>query len=187
MERKTKRHWLNEALKALGESGAAALTVEVLTTRLSVTKGSFYYHFKSYADFKEKLLQFYEEESTYHIIRIAEEAGPPEEKLQKLLELTIQSRPQVEVAFRAWALQDGEVRIYQARMDLQRMSYLQKLCQDLGQSETEALVMARLLYTIFVGSQQVIPPIQDEERKQLYRQIQQAVSKPAKFLAAEKE
>lgn len=171
MERKTKKHWFGEALKVLAESGASALTVEILTTRLGVTKGSFYYHFKNFGDFKHKLLEFYEEESTHRIINIAEEAGPPDEKLQKLLDITTQPRPDVEVALRAWALQDVEVRTYQARMDQQRLDYLQKLCQAAGQPEAEALVTARLLYTIFVGSQQVIPPIQGEDRAQLYRKV----------------
>lgn len=178
MERKTKKNWFGEALKVLAESGASALTVEVLTTRLGVTKGSFYHHFENFGDFKTKLLQFYEEESTHRVIKIVEEAGPPDEKLQKLLDITTQPRSEVEVALRAWALQDAEARTYQARMDLQRMDYLQELCQATGQSEIDALVTARLLYTIYVGSQQVIPPIEDEDRRQLYRQVRPIIAGP---------
>ncbi len=44
----TKRKWLEEGLSLLAESGA--LTIEKLTSRLGVTKGSFYHYFQHFQD-----------------------------------------------------------------------------------------------------------------------------------------
>jgi len=60
----TRRRWLQEGLALLEESGAEALTIESLTSRLGVTKGSFYHHFTNYQDFQESLLVYWEEAGT---------------------------------------------------------------------------------------------------------------------------
>jgi AcrR family transcriptional regulator len=44
----TSRDWLEEGMAILEDLGAEALTIETLTNRLGVTKGSFYHHFTSY-------------------------------------------------------------------------------------------------------------------------------------------
>jgi len=72
----TKRKWLEEGLTLLAKSGAGALTIEMLTSRLGVTKGSFYHHFQHFQDYKEHLLSFYEDERTLQVIESAEQ---PEE------------------------------------------------------------------------------------------------------------
>jgi hypothetical protein len=68
------------------------------------------------------------------------------------------------------------VRGYQARIDGQRIGYLQNLCIEIGQPEAAALVTARLLYTAYVGSLQIVPPLRGEEYKQLYRRISSDLS-----------
>ncbi len=42
----TAADWAEAALQLIAEAGLRALTVEALATRLGVTKGSFYWHFK---------------------------------------------------------------------------------------------------------------------------------------------
>ena len=46
MERLDRRAWVEAALAALAEGGAAAVKVERLAAKLKVTKGSFYWHFR---------------------------------------------------------------------------------------------------------------------------------------------
>ncbi len=175
MARKTQHDWLNMAVQVLGETGFKGLTIDVLTRRLGVTKGSFYHHFGSYQGFKTRFLKFYEEEGTLAIIETAEEAGTPQEKLLRLFEVIVSSssaastRP--EVALRAWALQDDSVRQVQQRVDEQRINYVRALlCQMMG-NEQKALTAARLLYAILVGAEQMHPPITGVDLQELSDEI----------------
>jgi len=152
----------------LGEVGTEALTIDLLVTRMGVTKGSFYHHFQNYQDFKDKLLAFFEHEGTLDVIAIAEQSPSPLEKLERLLEITLHFSPNVELAIRAWALQDTQVRACQERIDSRRIAYLQELIHALGSDDTQSLVMARLLYAIYIGSLQIKPPLQGAALEQLY-------------------
>ncbi|MEQ8674160.1 MAG: TetR/AcrR family transcriptional regulator [Aggregatilineales bacterium] len=163
MARKSKHDWLIEALTVLAEVGAQGLTIDLLTERLGVTKGSFYHHFGSFAGFKEALLDFFESEGTLQIIDVTEQEATPEEKLQTLLDITASFPTAVEVAMRAWALQDEVVRAYQERIDARRIEYLRKLFFDLTGDAAMAVQRAQLLYVIYIGSQHVVPPIQGED------------------------
>ncbi len=113
----TKKKWLEEGLALLAESGAAALTIELLTSRLGVTKGSFYHHFQNLQDYKEHLLSFYENEGTLQVIESAEQRDLPMDRFEMILQTTLHHPSQLEVSMRAWALQDPFVQSYQQRID----------------------------------------------------------------------
>jgi AcrR family transcriptional regulator len=167
----SRRDWLTEGMALLEAMGAEALTIETLAKRLGVTKGSFYHHFKNHQDFKKSLLVFYEEERTLQIIQVAEKATSPQAKLERILQATLQPS-QLEVALRAWALQDDLVREYQQRIDQQRIAYLEEVISALIDDHSHAARMAQLLYSVYVGSQQIIPPIQGDDLAYLYREVQ---------------
>ncbi len=168
----TKRRWLEEGFAILEEVGAEALTIETLTNRLGVTKGSFYHHFTNYQDFKESLLIFFAEERTLQIIRVAEKATSAQEKMDRVLQATLKPS-RLEVAIRAWALQDSLIRNHQQRIDQQRLAYLEELAYAQIGDRRQATQMARLFYSIYVGSQHIIPPIQGADLASLYLQAQQ--------------
>lgn len=171
MAHTTQHRWLEEGLTLLEEMGAEALTIETLTNRLGVTKGSFYHHFSNYQDFKENLLVFFEQERTLQVIQLAEQASSPQAKLERVMQATL--RPsQLEVAIRAWALQDQSVRDHQQRIDQQRLAYLEELVYAQVGDRLHATQVARLFYSIYVGSQHIIPPIQGTNLTHLYREAQ---------------
>jgi AcrR family transcriptional regulator len=172
----TRRKWLEEGLALLEEAGAEALTIESLTSRLGVTKGSFYHHFANYQDFKERLLEFWEEEGTLRIIQWAEQEASPPEKLARVLRASLHP-PRLDVALRAWALQDEEVQAHQQRIDQQRLAYLAAVVSANGADRLYAQQFARLLYSLYVGSQHIIPPIQGEDLSALYQLVQQWFAK----------
>ncbi|MBB6732148.1 TetR/AcrR family transcriptional regulator [Cohnella zeiphila] len=65
-----KRKWLEEGFSLWGERGAGFLTIDTLTSRLGVTKGSFYHHFQNWQNYKENLLSSYENERTLKIFDV---------------------------------------------------------------------------------------------------------------------
>ena len=172
MPQKTKRDWLEAGLHILGELGANGLTIDELTRRLGVTKGSFYHHFEHYQEYKEHLLAFFEEEGTLQIIQLMEQESTPARKLARLLEVTTRAAPDREVALRAWALLDTQVRGYQERIDQRRLAYLADLFSALTQDAAQGVLLARLFYALYVGSQHIVPPLQGEALKQLYQELQ---------------
>jgi len=167
----TRRRWLGEGLVLLEEAGAEALTIESLTNRLGVTKGSFYHHFTNYQDFKESLLEFWEEEGTLRIIQVAEQEASPPEKLARVLHAALKPS-RLDVAWRAWALQDEKVRVYQQRLDQQRLAYLEEVAYENTADRAYARQLARVFYSLYVGSQHIIPPIQGEDLSALYQVVQ---------------
>jgi len=168
----TRRRWLKEGLVLLEEAGAEALTIESLTNRLGVTKGSFYHHFTNYQDFQERLLEFWEEEGTLRIIQVAEQEASPLDKLARVMQATLQPS-RLDVALRAWALQDEKVRVHQQRIDQQRLAYLEALVYATRADRLYARQVTRVFYSLYVGSQHIIPPIQGEDLSALYRLAQQ--------------
>ncbi len=169
MAGKSKRDWLSEGLKILSESGVNALKIELIATKLRVTKGSFYHHFKNFEEYKNRLLTFFEKQGTREIIKLSEMGKTPEEKLYNLAEAALSYPPPAEVAIRSWSLQDESVRSYQYRIDKQRMAYLRSICIALLDDEKEGVIMAEMLHTIYIGCQQIIPPIEGQAQEILFR------------------
>ena len=168
----TKRKWLEEGLTVLAESWAGALTIEMLTSRLGVTKGSFYHHFQHFQEYKEHLLSFYEDERTLQVIESAEQHEAPLDRLELIIQATLHQSSQLEVSLRAWALQDRFVQSYQQRIDQRRLAYLADLAFQICHDRQRAHRLSQLFYSIFVGSQHILPPVQGDELEALYREVE---------------
>jgi AcrR family transcriptional regulator len=59
-----RENWMRAARRALLKGGPASVSVEALAAELGVTKGSFYWHFRSREALLEALLQEWEEEKS---------------------------------------------------------------------------------------------------------------------------
>lgn len=166
----TRVQWLEAGLELLAAEGAPAITIERLTDQLGVTKGSYYHHFGSAGGFKTALLEYFEAQYTTRLIDTIEgETAKPEEKLQHLLRLVL-ADPDVaalEIAVRAWALQDPDVRAAQERVDEARTAYLKELCRGIG-ADVDPDRFAQLLYLILIGAEQVLPSIDRAELREIY-------------------
>jgi AcrR family transcriptional regulator len=172
-----KREWLDAGLELLAAEGAPAVTIERLTGTLGVTKGSYYHHFKGAAGYKTALLEYFEARYTTRLIDTVESKGegPAEVKLRHLLELVLdQSRDtnrldsaDLEIAVRAWALQDPDVRAAQERVDTARTAYLKELCRGLD-ADIDADRFAQLLYLVLIGAEQVLPPVDRRDVQAIY-------------------
>ena len=167
----TRVEWLDAGLELLATEGAPAVTIERLTGELGVTKGSYYHHFKSAAGFKTALLEYFEAQFTARLIETIEREPTvkPARKLQHLLRLVLSDpdNAALEIAIRAWALQDPEVRAAQERVDEARTAYLKELCHEL-EADVDADRFAQLLYLILIGAEQVLPPITREDLREIY-------------------
>jgi AcrR family transcriptional regulator len=167
-----KLKWLEEGFSLLAEKGAGSLTIDTLTNRLGVTKGSFYHHFQNWQNYKENLLSFFENERTLKTIKIAEQQLSPLDKFELILRTSLERSYELEVAMRAWAIMDTFVESYQQRIDEKRLAYLEEIIWQLCHNRERARNMALLFYSLHVGSQHLLPPVQGQDLETLYREIQ---------------
>jgi len=167
----TRAEWLEAGLELLADEGAPAVTIERLTGKLGVTKGSYYHHFKGAAGYRTALLGYFEARFTTRLIDAIERKpdAEPDEKLLHLLRLVLADpdNAALEIAVRAWALQDPEVRAAQERVDRTRTAYLKKLCRGL-KTDVDPDRLAQLLYLILIGAEQVLPPMSRTELRKIY-------------------
>lgn len=170
-QRLSKRDWLMTGVEILREKGAPALTIEALTTRLGVTKGSFYHHFQGFAGFKTALLALFENEGTLQVIAQMPQ-GNPTEKINHLFDVAAVYPQGFDVALRAWALQDEEVRQTQERVDVRRVEYLHELFLEAGFEGGAAMSMAKLAYAILIGCMQIQPPLAETETRAFLAEFQ---------------
>jgi AcrR family transcriptional regulator len=155
-----KQDWIKAGLAVLAESGVEAVRVEPLAKRMSVTKGSFYWHFKNRNELLDAILAEWVQIDTNSIIeRVNQIEADAKTKLLQLFELAIAddgltpglADGSLENAIRAWATNDPKVAVILAQVDRQRLNYTQNLFLEMGFSEVEALVRARLAYYSLVG------------------------------------
>lgn len=155
-----RQDWVKTGLAVLAESGVEAVRVEPLAKRMKVTKGSFYWHFKDRNDLLDAILAEWVQIDTSSIIeRVNQVDADPKTRLLQLFELAVADNGltpgladgRIENAIRAWATSDKKVAELIAQVDEQRLNYTKDLFLEIGFSETEALVRARLAYYSLVG------------------------------------
>lgn len=155
--------WVSEALKLLAEKGASAVGVEPLATRLGVTKGSFYWHFRDLAELHAAMRAEWTERSTeYFIKRVTEAGGDARARLVKLLQMTSNKPSQLERAMRAWAVTNAETAAHVAGADSRRTDFVAALFVEIGHDALTAAAYARLTASFVIG--QMISGLEGDER-----------------------
>ncbi len=147
-----RQDWLNIGIQTLIEKGIEAVRVEPLAKLLNVTRGSFYWHFKNRDDLLEEILNEWEARNTKNIIEQIEGLNSsPSAKLLSLLEIAAEDNNLLEKAVRVWSVNDARAVGAIARIDQQRLDYLQNLFLQLGFSEIDSKVRAQIAYSVRLG------------------------------------
>lgn len=176
MARVSRKAWLQTGFEVLKEAGAGALTIDRLSDRLGVTKGSFYHHFASREAFTEALLSHWEEQLTHRLIAASSSGRDFSERDLTLTRLGEELfDPELEVAIRAWALRDPAVMRVQERVDQQRIRYLQELFTLATEHTESAGALALIRYAFYVGAQQVRPSLSPQRYTELLQLLQGAL------------
>ena len=127
----TRSDWIQAGLVAVADNGPDGLRIDRLCRHLGVSKGSFHHHFAGAGDFKQTLLAAYEALVVEALNQAIEQTAADNPKAALAgLTAAITSRdsfyrPDLEVAMRAWAFSDPEVRAVQERVDTRRLESLQ--------------------------------------------------------------
>ncbi len=164
--------WLQAGLFLLEEMGPGGLTIDELTRRVGLTKGSFYHHFRDRGAYVNALLEYWEREMTHRLIEEADRQAPSKNKQRHLTQLTLALYDSpLELNLRAWAMGSDLVRSYVQRVDAARIDYLERIALEITGDAARARQLAEIAYAVFVGGQQMIPQISRERLLELYGEL----------------
>src|SRR6478736_2286280 len=100
-DRLTKSDWIEHGLRTLANGGANALKVGPMATKLKVSRGSFYWHFRDIADFRSQVLRSWQERMTDRVIRDLEAAKAEPDRLKHLMRRAFVTKRSLDRAIRS--------------------------------------------------------------------------------------
>lgn len=154
---KTRQDWILAALAALAEGGVGAVKVERIAKALTVSKGSFYWHFKDHADLLSALLDLWDEDFTRQLIVDAAGLATPAERLRAVAREALTAEMEgvdsasAEAAVQAWAAQDERAAERLRSIEAVRVGYIAEELAIAGLPRERAKAMAKVLYLALLG------------------------------------
>ena len=146
--------WVAAGLEVLVESGIAGVKILPISTRLGVTRGSFYWHFSGRKELLSQLLAAWEGKNTEAIVEAATVPGSLIERYVALSRLWLgwsDFDPRLDVAVREWGRSDKEVLARVRAADERRVAALATMVEPEGHSPEMTLHRARTLYRMQMG------------------------------------
>jgi AcrR family transcriptional regulator len=153
--RLSRADWLVAARDALIQEGPVAVKVERLAKRLGVTRGGFYWHFRNRDDLLNSLLKAWQTET--NVLFEAALQGNHSDGIGEFLALCRSwvnedvYSPAYDSAVRDWARSSHAVAKVVKRVDRKRVDIIKRIFLDIGYSEEEAFIRARITYFHQVG------------------------------------
>jgi AcrR family transcriptional regulator len=170
----SKTDWIQAGLAAVAGDGPNGLRIDALCRRLGVSKGSFHHHFAGSGDFKKTVLAAYETLVVEALDQAIDDtaADSPKAALAALTAAITSRegfyRPDLEVAMRAWAVSDPEVREIQERVDTRRLESLQRIWFRVLDDPAAVHTAALLPYLVGIGASLVQPPTPPDQLRSVY-------------------
>lgn len=146
--------WIDAARTMLIRDGIHAVKIDRLARACGVTRGGFYWRFKSHAELLDALLVDWRETNTAPMLAALDGPGGPDVRFARLARLWVEEEgfsSAYDAAVREWARSDAGVRAVVHAVDEQRIAALCRLFLDFGYEADEALVRARITYYHQVG------------------------------------
>ena len=173
--------WLEAGLTSLAEDGPNGVRIDRLCRRLNVSKGSFHHHFAGAVDYKRALLEAYETRIVEALDEAIEHATSttPKDALAGLTAAISASesfyRPELEVAMRAWAFSDPDVRAVQQRVDERRLQSLHGIWTKILDDSEAAYTAALVPYLVGIGASLIQPPTPRDQLQRVYELLLDSV------------
>ncbi|MGH9712456.1 MAG: TetR/AcrR family transcriptional regulator [Candidatus Acidiferrales bacterium] len=144
--------WVRAACARLSKEGIEAVRIEVLARDLSVSKGSFYWHFRDRDELLNSMLATWEDQERHWI----EDADEGERSAAARWALLVEHRsaPQrcrFEVGLRAWARRDDRVAVRVAAIENGQKDFIAKVLQDVGFAPRAAESWADHAQLVYLG------------------------------------
>ena len=153
--------WVAAALDVLATDGIDAVRVEPLAKALSVTKGSFYWHFADRRALIDAMLVHWAQGRIVAIREQAPDDGDPAVSLRRLADLyTKRGNARglaIELAIRALAHNDQDAARAVQVVDAERLQLVAALFEKIGWPPHEASARAVMVYAFLFGQSLLDP------------------------------
>lgn len=163
-----KTAWIEAGFQMLSEGGIDSVRVDRISKKIGLTRGSFYWHFKSRAEFLDAMLELWHRKGTHDIITLVErEKANPNKKLSILLNLTTRDPgPRyggkfTEMAIRIWGTTNPKAAQIIKQVDTERVAFVNKLLLEMKIEAALASFLAEIIYNTYIGM--MSRDISDEE------------------------
>jgi len=141
--------WIRCGLRTLAANGWPALRADTLAKELGVSRGSFYWHFTDVAAFHRAVLDGWREIALRNVIAAIEPLGP--DRPEALVRRAFGTRPQLEIAVRAWATVDDAARVVVRAVDTERVAYMRTMLIEEGIEPDIAGTRASIMNWTYLG------------------------------------
>jgi AcrR family transcriptional regulator len=167
--------WIDAGLKALAAGGPGAVRVELLAKALDVTRGGFYWHFRSRQAFLDEMLDTWEHRSTEEVLeRVEQEGGDAREKVRRAGMLTFSKELlPIDLAVRDWARRDTSVAKRLRRVDNRRMEYLRVLIGEFTDDHEDVEARGMLAFALAIGNHFIAADHNGRSRRQVLERATQ--------------
>ncbi len=146
--------WLKKALQIFINEGIDAVRITRLADELSVTRGSFYWHFENREELIEALVCYWRDKNTAAITRAMDNASSLSNGIFEFFETCIDTSrfdPRLDLAVREWARRSPQIRNQVDRADKLRIESFQSFYARFGYDMPDALIRARTIYFSQIG------------------------------------
>jgi len=144
--------WIKGAIAILAEHGVERLRVEVLATRLGVTKGSFYWHFESRDALIQAALELWESQEQEQVFGRVDALSDAKARLTALVSLVASELKAHKIYSELLkAIDHPLVKPVLERVSKRRIDYLTASFRMAGLPRKQALDRALLTYASYVG------------------------------------
>ena len=149
-----------KGLDVLAKDGPGSITAARISRELNVTTGSFYWHFNTVEDFRQKLKEFFLEEIVLGITNEAKARfEDPREILKAIGEMVKQRKTyRYDAAMRNWAKTSSEAEKIIVSADEFRREMMTELLRAAGENDQDAKDHVNLLGIAWLGSQDMKDP-----------------------------
>jgi AcrR family transcriptional regulator len=144
--------WLEAGFALLAEGGPNALRIGRVCQRLSVTKGSFYWHFSDIQAYRAALVDTWGELRDEDRARFISMDGKPRDRLAIMMSALVDpAHWAVERVMRVWALTDERVALSVRRSDVRVLKAVHQAFVDEGFDQHEAAMRSAFLFAAGIG------------------------------------
>jgi len=167
----SRKNWINRALQKLTDEGIDKVSIAALARDLSVTKGSFYWHFKDREDLLQAMLEHWGKTGSEVVFKEVDRVGGDGKRRLKHMSGIIFKRYgnqlNLELALRNWGRKDPKIGEIIAQEDERRMDYMRGLFGEIYDDPKIAEAKAWLLFSLYVGEIIIAAPMKEQSREEL--------------------
>lgn len=145
----TRDDWIIAAIQTLLSDGVEAVQITRLARDLSVTRGSFYWHFKTRRDVLDAILEEWRVRNTGIMVDVLQSAKTFESGILDLFAVWVDHSkfdPSLDQAIRDWARRDPNVRKIVETEDSDRVAAIAAFYRRHDFEKVDAFIRARVIY-----------------------------------------